>query len=82
MTRYIAVYLDAAQVQALWFDAQETVLAADEDLEITEKISNLAARRLAREEIDKNRDLYVEIVGKLQEASERLNVGEGDYIDE
>ena len=82
MSRYIAVYLDTAQVQALRDDAQETVLAADEDLEITEKLSNIAARRLAREEIDKNRDLYVEIVGKLQEASERLNVGEGDYIDE
>lgn len=80
--RYIAVYLDAAQVQALRDDAQETVLTADEDLEITEKLSNIAARRLAREEIDKNRDLYVEIVDKLQEASERLNVGEGDYIDE
>ena len=80
--RYIAVYLDTSQVLALLYDAQETVLAADEDLEITEKISNLAARRLAREEIDKNRDLYVEIVDKLQEASERLNVGEGDYIDE
>lgn len=80
--RYTAVYLDTSQVLALLYDAQETVLAADEDLEITEKISNIAARRLAREEIDKNRDLYVEIVGKLQEASERLNVGEGDYIDE
>ena len=82
MTRYIAVYPDTAQVQALRFDAQETVIAADEDLEITEKISNLAARRLAREEIDKMRDLYVEIVDKLQEAAERLNVGEGDYIDD
>ncbi len=80
--RYIAVYLDTSQVLALLYDAQETVLAADEDLEITEKLSNIAAHRLAREEIDKNRDLYVEIVGKLQEASERLNVGEGDYIDE
>lgn len=80
--RYIAVYLDTSQVLALLYDAQETVLAADEDLEITEKLSNIAARRLAREEIDKNRDLYVEIVDKLQEASERLNVGEGDYIDE
>lgn len=80
--RYIAVYLDTSQVLALLYDAQETVLAADEDLEITKKLSNIAARRLAREEIDKNRDLYVEIVGKLQEASERLNVGEGDYIDE
>ena len=82
MTRYIAVYLDTDQVQALRFDAQETVIAADEDLAVTEKISNLAARRLAREEIDKMRDLYVEIVDKLQEAAERLNVGEGDYIDE
>lgn len=82
MTRYIAVYLDTAQVQALRDDAQETVLAADEDLEITKQINDLTARRLAREAIDKKRDLYLEIVGKLQEASERLNVGEGDYIDE
>lgn len=80
--RYIAVYLDTAQVQALRDDAQETVLSADEDLEITKKINDLAARRLAREAIDKKRDLYLEIVDKLQEASERLNVGEGDYIDE
>lgn len=80
--RYIAVYLDTAQVQALRDDAQETVLSADEDLEITKQINDLAARRLAREAIDKKRDLYVEIVGKLQEASERLNVGEVDYIDE
>lgn len=80
--RYIAVYLDALQVRALRDDAQETVLAADEDLEVTKQLNDLTARRLAREAIDKKRDLYVEIVGKLQEASERLNVGEGDYIDE
>lgn len=82
MGRYIAVYLDTAQVQALRDDAQETVLTADEDLEVTKQINDLAARRLAREAIDKKRDLYVEIVDKLQEAAERLNVGEGDYIDE
>ena len=80
--RYIAVYLDTAQVQALRDDAQETVLSADEDLEVTKQINDLTARRLAREAIDKKRDLYVEIVDKLQEAAERLNVGEGDYIDE
>lgn len=82
MGRYIAFYLDTAQVQALRDDAQETVLAADEDLEITKQLNDLTARRLAREAIDKKRDLYVEIVDKLQEAAERLNVGEGDYIDE
>lgn len=82
MSRYIAVYFDTAQVQALRDDAQETVLAADEDLEVTKQLNDLTARRLAREAIDKKRDLYVEIVDKLQEASERLNVGEGDYIDE
>lgn len=82
MSRYIAVYLDTAQVQALRDDAQETVLAADEDLEVTKQINDLNARRLAREAIDKKRDLYVEIVDKLQEAAECLNVGEGDYIDE
>lgn len=80
--QYIAVYLDTAQVQALRDDAQETVLTADEDLEVTKQINDLAARRLAREMIDKKRDLYVEIVDKLQEAAERLSVGEGDYIDE
>lgn len=82
MGRYIAVYLNTAQVQALRDDAQETVLAADEDLEITKQLNDLTARRLAREAIDKKRDLYVEIVDKLQEAAEHLNVGEGDYIDE
>lgn len=82
MSRYIAVYFDTAQVQALRDDAQETVLAADEDLEITKQLNDLTARRLAREAIDKKRDLYVDIVDKLQEAAERLNVGEGDYIDE
>ena len=82
MSRYIAVYLDTAQVQALRDDAQETVLAADEDLEVTKQLNDLNARRLAREAIDKKRDLYIEIVNKLQEAAERLNVGEGDYIDE
>lgn len=82
MSRYIAVYLDTAQVQALRDDAQETVLAADEDLEVTKQINDINARRLAREAIDKKRDLYIEIVDKLQEAAERLNVGEGDYIDE
>ena len=80
--RYIAVYLDSAQVQALRDDAQETVLSADEDLEVTKQITALAARRLARDAIDKKRDLYIEIVDKLQEAAERLNVGEGDCIDE
>lgn len=82
MSRYIAVYLDTAQVQALRDDAQETVLAADEDLEVTKQINDLNVRRLAREAIDKKRDLYIEIVDKLQEAAECLNVGEGDYIDE
>ena len=80
--RYIAVYFDTAQVQALRDDAQETVLAADEDLEVTKQLNDLTARRLAREAIDKKRDLYIEIVDKLQEAAERLSVGEGDYIDE
>ena len=47
MTRYIAVYLDTAQVQALRDDAQETVLAADEDLEITKQLNDLTARRPA-----------------------------------
>lgn len=78
----VAVYLDLEQVKLLRWDVQEAVLAADEDLEVTMQINDVTARRLAREEIDKKRNLYVEIVDKLQEAAERLDVGEGDYIDE
>lgn len=80
--RCIAVYLDAAQVQALREGAHETVLAADEDLEFAQKLQDVNACRRASELISAKRDLYIEIVGKLQEAFERLNVGEGEYIDE
>lgn len=78
-SRYIAVYLDAAQVRALREGAQETVLAADEDLEFAQKLQDVNARRRASEIISAKRDLYLEIVGKLQEAAERLNASEGDY---
>lgn len=44
----VAVYLDAEQARFIREDAQEAVLAADEDLEATMQISNLHARHLAR----------------------------------
>lgn len=72
----VPVYLDAEQARFIREDAQEAVLAADEDLEATMQISNLHARHLERRAISTQRDIYVEIVSKLEEAEQRLNVGE------
>lgn len=72
----IPIYLDLEQVKLLRWDVQEAVLAADEDLEVTMSISDVTARRLAREEIAKKRDIYQEALGKLDEAFKKLNRGE------
>lgn len=72
----VAVYLDAEQARFIREDAQEAVLAADEDLEATMQIANLHARHLARRAISTQRDIYVEIVSKLEEAEKKLNCGE------
>lgn len=72
----VAVYLDAEQARLIREDAQEAVLAADEDLETTLQISTLHARYLARREILAQREMYVEIVDKLEEAEKKLNCGE------
>lgn len=72
----VPVYLDAEQARFIHEDAQEAVLAADADLEATMQISNLHARHLARRAIATQRDIYVEIVSKLEEAEKKLNCGE------
>lgn len=40
------------------------------------QISNMHARRLARRAISTQRDIYVEIANKLNEAEQKLNCGE------
>ena len=72
----VPVYLDAEQARFIREDAQEAVLAADEDLEATMQITNLHARHLARRAILTQRDIYAEIVSKLEEAEKKLNCGE------
>lgn len=79
---HVAVYLDAEQAKLIRWDAQEAVLAADEDLEITQKLHDVNVRRLAREAISAKRDIYQEIVDKAQEACEKLNNGEYEYVDD
>lgn len=79
---HVAVYLDAEQAKLIRWDAQEAVLAADEDLELTQKLHDVNARRLAREAISAKRDIYQEIVDKAQEVCEKLNNGECEYIDD
>ena len=71
----VPVYLDAEQARFIREDAQEVVLAADADLEATMQITNLHARHLARRAISTQRDIYVEIVSKLDEAEQKLNCG-------
>lgn len=72
----VAVYLDAEQARFIREDAQEAVLAADEDLEALMQISNLHARHLARRVISRQRDIYFEIISKLEEAERKLKRGE------
>ena len=72
----VAVYLDLEQAKLLRWDVQEAVLAADDDLEVTMQIGDVTARRLARKEISKKRDIYQEALGKLDEAVKKLNRGE------
>lgn len=72
----VPVYLDAEQARFIREVAQEVVLAADADLEAAMQISNLHARHLARRAISTQRDIYVEIVSKLEEAEVKLNCGE------
>lgn len=79
---HVAVYLDAEQAKLIRWDVQEAVLAADEDLELTQKLHDVNARRLAREAISAKRDIYQEIVDKAQEACEKLNNGEYEYVDD
>lgn len=78
---HVAVYLDAEQAKLIRWDAQEAVLAADEDLELTQKLHDVNARRLAREAISAKRDIYQEIVDKAQEACEKLNNGKDECTD-
>lgn len=78
---HVAVYLDAVQAQKIRDDAQDAVLALDEDIEITTQIADLNARRLAREALDAKRDIYIEIADKLQDACEKLNCSEYDLLE-
>lgn len=72
----VAVYLDTVQAKKIRDDAEDTVLALDDDIEVTTKLADLNARRLAREALDAKRSIYMEIVDKLQDACEKLNCGE------
>ena len=72
----VPVYLDAEQARSIRETAQEVALAADADLEATMQITNLHARHIARLAISAQRDIYVEIVNKLEEAEVKLHCGE------
>jgi len=80
-TAHVAVYLDAEQAKKIRDDAEEAVLSLDDDIEVTTQISDLNARRLAREALDAKRCIYMEIADKLQDACEKLNCGEYELLE-
>ena len=77
----VAVYLDSVQVKQIRDDAEEAVLSLDDDIEATTQISDLNARRLAREALDAKRCIYMEIADKLQDACEKLSCGEYELLE-
>ena len=77
----VAVYLDTVQATQIRDDAEEAVLSLDDDIEVTTQISDLNARRLAREALDAKRCIYMEIADKLQDACEKLNCGEDELLE-
>lgn len=81
-TEYVAVYLNADQANLIRWTAQEAVLAADDDLEVVQKLHDVIARCRAREAIISRRDIYKEIVDKAQEACDMFLNGECECIDE
>lgn len=76
----VAVYMDAEQVEAIRCYAQVVVLAADEDLELIQKLHGVNARRLAREATVARRGVYQKIVDTTTEACEKFNTGECEYV--
>lgn len=75
----VGVYIEAEQAEMIRRSAQEMVLAADEDLELTQKLHDVNARRLAREVIDAKRRICQKIADKAAVACEKFNAGEYQY---
>ena len=75
---HIYMRLDFKQVLAMRRLVQEALRAADEDLELVEKLHNASARSIAHVSISDKRDTYQELAEKAQEARKKFYDGEYD----
>lgn len=81
---HVYMRLDFKQVMIMRRLVHEALRAADEDLELVEKLHNASARSIAHVSISAKRDTYRELAEKAQEARKKFYDGEydGEYDDE
>lgn len=75
---HVYMRLDFKQVLAMRRLVHEALRAADEDLELVEKLHDASARSIAHVSISAKRDTYQELVLKAQEARKKFYDGEYD----
>lgn len=75
---HVSVSLNFKQVMAMRWLVQEALRAADEDLELVEKLHSASVRGVARVSISDKRDTYQELEQIAQEAREKFYGGEYD----
>ena len=77
-TVHVSIRVDFSHVMVLMQMVQEALRAAEEDLELVEKLNDESARSIARVSISAKRDTYQELEEMVQEAREKLYDGEYD----
>lgn len=77
---HIYMRLDFKQVMVMRRLVHEALRAADEDLELVEKLHNASARSIAHVSISAKRDTYQELAKKAQEARKKFY--DAEYADE
>ena len=75
---HVYMRLDFKQVLAMRRLVHEALRAADEDLELVEKLHSASVRGVARVSISDKRDTYQELEQIAQEAREKFYGGEYD----
>lgn len=75
---HVYMRLDFKQVMVMRRLVHEALRAADEDLELVEKLHNASARSIAHVSISAKRDTYQELAEKAQEARKKFYDGEYD----
>lgn len=78
----VPVYLTFEETQRILWSCQEKVLSLDEDLEASKQIQDLTARYAARKALADQRDMYQEMIRKLDDATEQFRAEADDAQDD